>query len=251
MSGSELARYSMGDLADRLWLRRTISPGVAFARPSPRTEKDAAREEVVNCFSQRFYPRGLTLLTMPGLYWTFERELLRRREQRRMKKAKGLDRTFITGLESDEAIFRASFKFMPGVVYQEERGVAVLPSHPAATATVRTPLIVRYHRCEFEQYVGVDDSFQFDGAWLDFNGQMTIRRLDAIYRLWTTSLRSCLVVTGLNARTDAEVTARIHDAGGISKLLHNLCPGSRVIRSITYCDTTPMFQVTLVRPTPR
>lgn len=249
MSG--LSALSYGELAEHLREHpRARSGGVAFAQERERPNKDVARADVLRAFSPRYFVKGLSILTMPGLYWTFERELLQMREANRMRRRRAPGRTFIASLESDEAIYRASFKFMPGKEGDARgHGIAVLPAYPGATTTVRTPMIQRYHRCTFEDYVdNMQPSEHFDGAWLDFTGQLTERRVSSIQRFWINHCRSCLVVTGLNGRTSAEITEEVKRAGTMTRYLDRQLPGARCVNAISYRDTTRMFQATFIRP---
>lgn len=122
----------------------------------------------------------------------------------------------------------ASMKSMPGA----ESGIAVLDAPAWSQKTIRTYPITRYHMVSLEDLVP-HLSHPFHAAWLDFNGQLTDKRIESIARLWDGFISETLVVTALNGRVAG---------GGKDKLENALAhPSGSTIR---YRDGAPMIQMT-------
>lgn len=236
IKGSQLAGKTTERLADHLRLHpRVQRGGHAFARKAFRPAKEEARGWILRALSKRVWPRGLTVLTMPGLNWTFERQLLHNRERAGALKRGKLHSTFISSIESDEAIYRASLKDMPGLVAT----LVDLPPPDCATRSLRTGLIQGYHRCAFEDYAYVNRAV-LDAAWIDFNGPITQQRLDALIELWNKRIRYMLVVTAMRGRSRYvvdDLLSHIEDA--------------EIADYRQYRDTTAMTQIAFVRPNGR
>ncbi len=235
--GRGFAARSTAALAGHLRLHsRVRRPGHRFAQTVAfREMKSAAREVIYKRIAAcKNYRRDFLMLTMPGLRWEFEHELLRRRRP-------GFTR-FIA-IERDEAIYRSALRYMPGyklgfdlTAHTGEHGVG------AATAVVSTPIVRHYIRTEFEHYAYRKTPKAVDAAWLDFNGQLTERRIAAIANLWP-SVKGHLFLTFLNGRTPL----------GLNDLLC-LLPEAEIRDDFTYYDSVSMRQVTLKRvspPTPK
>jgi hypothetical protein len=75
-----VALYNMEELALQAATSKSLSGGVLFARNSERVNKDEARQRVLDLFSLENWPGRLSMLTMPGIHWRFERLLLGARE---------------------------------------------------------------------------------------------------------------------------------------------------------------------------
>lgn len=223
------------------------TPGVNFARKvaahhSQRLEKDAARGAVVGRLTRRIYPKSLSILTMPGVEWRFEKALLRNRESAASKREGNPRRTYITSIEREPAIYAASLRNIPGA----ELGLRHLPEDFATSVTtLRTPLISRYHCLAFEDFVPVNRR-NFAAAWLDFTGPLTDRLIAAING-FAPFVRQLLVITVLDARQSRSVSNRILSSGGTEALLSSLCPDFAVADAHQYSDGVPMLQVRLER----
>ena len=241
-----MSPQTMAQLAERIDRREQQTPGVNFARrKGERTGKDRARGAVLSMFSRKAIESGFSILTMPGVTWEFERQLLAQREGKHWTKNGKARRTFLEAIEREDAIYRASLAMIPG-----RQDIQFREALPSATACVRTPIVQRFHRCSLEAYArdwSHESPHQLDGAWLDFCGPLTLSRLDAIAALWKFRLRHWLIVTVMRARETAEVTALLDDAGGVPALLLRLCPDARVLHVIPYNDSVPMVQVALRR----
>src|SRR5688500_335478 len=109
----ERLRKSMSELADEVQWKDCIntaqqSGGVLFARKENLAEKDKARSRVLGLYTIERWPRNLSILTMPGLYWTFEKDLKYQRER-----LGTTARTSIFAVERDPAIYYGAMNWIP------------------------------------------------------------------------------------------------------------------------------------------
>lgn len=214
--------------------------GVLFARNTDREQKDDARQRILDLFDPSVWPRNLSILTMPGLDWRFERKLLGSREVGWMRKFERPKRTFITSIENDRAIYYSAVAEMPGG--ETLNPLTKICNPPSfAEQSVKTKFI----RGQFF-FANVDDlmretAWEFDAVWLDYTGPMSKDRMRLIEQFYHRSVRHTLVVTVLKARWNRETSAAIKRAGGHSEWLRKHLPGE-VLHDIEYFDTSPMAQ---------
>lgn len=220
-----------------------MSPGVAFARHAVEhfrttgkpSQKDGMRGQLVNQFMKDQWPGSLSIVTMPGTHWRFEKAILRHREG----EGKLPKRTFITALEREPPIFTASLKHIPGA----DQGLAHLPGDlPRTHYTMRTPIISRFHLASFEDFAEVNTK-TFGAAWLDFTGPLTERLFTTIPHFWG-YVRKTMVVTMLNARWCREISDRVTKASGVEFLLASRMKDATLQRTRRYMDSVPMIQLT-------
>jgi len=224
---------SLEELAGQVWLKSKVSPGIGFARKevskkiSTGNEKGKARLRVVETFSA-FCVKGETfnILSMPGLYWKFERALAGYTGSR------GRNRYF--SVENEAAIFRASVEHMLGFRHYEGFGMA-------DPFTMYSKYVHEYKLMDIETYVDVTPH-NFDVAWLDFTGFITPRRTEAIKSAFRKTSKA-LVVTLLEARQSKVMTRKINAAGGIENYL-SAAVGMKAIDVYRYVDVVPMVQIT-------
>lgn len=266
--GGSLAEMTMHELASWASCLSKITPGMGYARKMNYTEKEKARVAVLRLFSKREWPTGLSIVTMPGITWGFERMLLLMRERR--KRALGdhgrrPERTFIEAIERDETIYRASLNWIPG----GSTSLAQLAAMDNKPLTLRTWAITRYHKISFEDYVDAWWHQPHDAAWLDFNGPITSQRMERIARLWHEKIRWRMVLTWMDARYDAEALRQIGEVkehaddgpltdprivkesssvrlGGVFRWIEGslgVDTSIRVLHRISYRDTSPMLQL--------
>jgi hypothetical protein len=220
------------------------SPGISFARSTlataeKRKGKDDARSVILSRLSRDMHPGKLSILTLPGVTWRFEKSLLRIRKENVNPEP---ELTQITALEKDAPIYAASLAFIPG----RDQGYVHVPGEVRCSAgSITTSKIHRYHCASFEDFAHEDET-EYDAAWLDFTGPVSRTILPAIKALWP-RVRDRLVVTSLKARWHRDVSASVTRAGGVTPLLNKMLPGSKVEKSIEYFDTVPMVQSHLQR----
>jgi hypothetical protein len=249
--GVALSRYTNTELGVRIARRSNQprqEPGIAWARlmnAANRPEKDVAREAVLRCMSIERFP-NLKVLTFPASEWRFEHALLALRGE---PEDRGPRRTLIHSMERDIAIYRAACHNIPRSRSATRKFDEVrTPSCPAfASAHVQTARIGEFFCCEFEEFAYAERTAFYHAAWLDFNGQLTQRRLDAIERFWTRQVRSLMVVTLLELHQSDWMRGRIAQAGGTEYLLASRLLGSAIESVTRYGDGAPMVQVTLRR----
>lgn len=168
--------------------RKKESSGVAYARHMMQKRsyphKDRARSRVLSQFSITNWPEPLSILTMPGLRWQFERQLLNIRPDLQ---------TTIQCVENDPAIFRASKFFMPGEMRTEA-------SEGYGLSFKCSELIDGYHCIDVEQFIYEAELDDYNAAWLDFTGPLTEARLRCLRRFWQRTNIRLLAVTWLDAR---------------------------------------------------
>ena len=205
LSYHSLSNAPLEEVAAAVRLRSEPTPGEAFIkkiRNNPEADRIKAyysRSPVFHLYGD--FPDTLRILTMPGLKWRFERGLVKYRLKHGLA-------TQITSVECDPAIYRAALAWMPG-----------------AELSVRDNCTVVSDIAWFE-YAYVEDVIErgplpLDGAWLDFNGPLNLRRLEAIWGLWQQVTHS-IVVTFLAARTPPEITTEFRRWGGWYHLFKNL-----------------------------
>lgn len=214
------------------------SSGVMFARNPDREQKDMARGKIIGLFSKIAWPRPLSILTMPGLDWKFERKLLGRREGD-WGNGQCAQRTQITSVENDRYIYYSAATKIPGL--NTRRALTkILPPASFAERTISTRFIERFH------FANVDDLMQetdevWDAVWLDYIGPLTNERLRLIQRFYQRSVRSVLIVTARKARWNRDTSNAIERSGGHSQWLRKYLEGD-VLHDIEYFDTSPMAQ---------
>jgi hypothetical protein len=246
MQGELLATRNWHDLAERTSNRKTQSSGINFHRKIMSASKAEARNSLLPMYGMTEWPTGLSILTLPGANWNFERQLLGIREVKRFfekgnKHEARSDNTHICAIEQDESIFRYAIKKMPGI----HRGLACLAPAEWATATVRTYSIARFHRCSFEVFAQCNNH-DFDAAWLDFSGTITMSRMEAIKQFWP-YIRWRLTITACLGRYPQSVKETMQSqncATLVHWILNELKP--RNIADIKlYREGMSMFQLTI------
>jgi hypothetical protein len=226
-------------LAARVECSPYMTPGVQYARHrihATRT-KEVARTAVVQFFDRWNFPGQLHILTMPGLTWCFEKQLYAQRGMQRFRELamgglnpKWNSATRVYGIECDEAIYRAAIQQCPG---------AKLSIRCTSAYDIRTPFIKSFRKIDFSEVT----TEHYDGAWLDFNGPITSKRLGEIQEFWS-HIRFGLAITWMNARHDAAVTEQIKEyASPVDWLLHKL-PGAVFVSADSYTTGhVPMLQL--------
>jgi hypothetical protein len=232
-----LIHCNMEELAAR---QQVIGPrgGVLFARGIDGAEKTAARERVLELFTPEAWPRNLSLVTMPGVQWRFERKLLGAREVGWLRKSKPRWTRFM-GFENDRAIYFASVAQMPGL-HTPDSELKRIKHYSFAEMGVKT-----FYASFF--FANIDDMMMLDGwdgwdaAWLDYTGPLTVERLALIQRFYTRHIRHILVVTALKSRWNEKTTRAVERAGGHSQWLRSHLAGE-VLHDLEYFDTSSMAQ---------
>lgn len=214
------------------------SGGILFARNPAGEEKRVARELILDIFSAQNYPGAISLLTMPGLKWNFEGALL----NHRTPDAKG---TYFHCIENDRSIYHAALMCMPRI---REKGslVRVLEPRSFAERVVSCQSIHGYYFGEVDALMHSNEE-QFTGAWLDYTGPLSIKRLEVIKNFFANSVRDVLVITSLKARWNALTSHSITKAGGLSAWILQSIPGA-VLHDIEYQDGSPMHQIAIAHP---
>lgn len=225
----------MRDMA--LYSRTVPSGGALFAATERRDEKRAARMRVGDLFSWRAWPGKLSIMTMPGMDWQFERLLLSMREKKWTRLTRP-DRTSITAIESDKRIFNAACRQIPGAGFSTVRPVRPYAFAEQAMKTTFATLFL----------ANIDDFMchiwsggGWDAAWLDYTGPMTIERIKVISEFYHRFIGSTLIVTAMHGRWGADVSLEVKDAGSYCKWMQSYLPGE-TLHYIEYCDTAPMVQ---------
>jgi hypothetical protein len=229
------------DLAVRVEARNVQTSGVSYIRHKKTDNKDKARKAILRLFSPKQYPNGLSILTMPSMFWLFERGLLGMRETSPSSRVRP-KRTYICAIEKDEAIYRAGIQWMPGA----DKSLAQLKAAPYASHTMRTFQITRFHRCELEKMLQYDED-AFDAAWLDFNGQITTQRLEMLTEFWRKRIKRTLAITARNNRYDGNAVASIKESGSVLNWIAPKMAGGKIIHYMEYRDTSPMIQMAFER----
>jgi hypothetical protein len=239
-----VARCNVEELAA---YQRSVEPssGVLFARTKERTQKDEARQHIIELLKPDVWPQHLTILTMPGLDWTFERDLFGWREGKWLRLQNPL-RTRIFSVENDRAIYFAAINNnrMPGRLTPNALLSIKAPPYFAEQA-VKTPFVKRFFLANvdnlMEEALRDLNPRHYDVAWLDYTGPLSIKRLKTIAAFHERIVDYLLVVTALKARWDRDTSAAVERAGGHSLWLRKHLPGE-VLHDLEYQDTVPMAQ---------
>lgn len=217
--------------------RELASGGVAFARKEDCLEKDAARAEILKLLELEPAAGTQRVLSMPGLSWFFEAQLLKQREAawRKQKTAQTVE---LTCVENDRFVYYSAATKMPG---NKSTVIRTLPRPHYAERCMGNGMISRYI------FANVDDLIQdraerFDFAWLDYTGPMSVVRMQKIRAFWLNSGAKTLVVTSLRARWNKETGRTIERNGGLLAWHRARLPG-QVLHEIEYQDGhSPMVQ---------
>jgi len=242
-----LSRCGQEELAIQQ-IHATPSGGILFARNPAGEEKRAAREVLLDLCSAENMPGQISLLTLPGLKWKFEGALLKRREVDDLKTTDGPARTQFTCIENDRSIYHAALVRAPGM-RNPKNIFRVLPSTPFAERAVSCLWIDHFY------FGNVDDLMrappqQYDVAWLDYTGPMSVQRLALISQFYRTSVTRLLVITAMRARWNRQASDAVEHAGGHTQWLTKALPGE-VVHAIDYQDSaSPMTQFAVRRLAP-
>lgn len=217
--------------------------GVLFARNPDREQKAAARQKILDLFAPQVWPGNLSMLTMPGVDWRFERKLLGAREPGWMTKLERPRRTFLTCVENDRAIYYGAIADMPGMTtlgaLAQMRDAPRFAEHAIKTRFIRG----RFFLANVDDLM-LEQNWTFDAAWLDYTGPMTVERLKIIEAFWQHNIRHILIVTMLKARFNKKTSDAIERAGGHSQWLLGHLSGE-VLHDLEYMDTSPMEQIAI------
>lgn len=225
----------------------TPSGGVLFARKTEREQKDIARKMVLDLVSRERHPDNLSVLTMPGLNWSFERKLLGRREKDWQRLVSPL-RTQITAIENDRMIYHAALMSMPGMQQAKAVGnspITVLPATAFSERGVANSW-VEYHFGNIDNFMA-EPGEMFDVAWLDYTGPLSIERLAIIKKFFAARVRHTLIITHLKARWNVDTSAAISRAGGANAWVKKHIAG-RIEHDHEYQDgASPMAQIAITK----
>ena len=214
------------------------SGGMAFARNPDREQKDLARQKITALFTPAAHPQPLSILTMPGLDWRFERKLLKKREGYWQERAEPR-RTRITSIENDRFIYYSAVHQMPGLHTKNALATIQKPA-PFAERAVSTKFIGRFYFANVDDLMA-ETNQSWDEAWLDYTGPLTVERLKLIASFFDRAIRGTLIVTALKARYNKDTMQSVDRAGGYFEWLRKHLPGT-VLHEIEYFDTSPMAQ---------
>ena len=246
-----LHRCNMEELAA---YQRSIepSPGVMFHRNADRQKKEAARSLILRLCGGIEWPHRLTILTMPGIDWMFERHLLGYRETKWTTDLVHAARTRIFSIENDRAIYFAAINKMPGRTTLDGTVYVKTPPYFAEHA-VKTNFIQRFFLANvdnlMEEALRDIDPPHYDVAWLDYTGPLSIKRLRTIAAFYQRVVNSILIITALKARWDRDTSNAVERAGGHSQWLRDHLSGE-ILHDLEYQDTVPMAQFAIRKQTP-
>jgi hypothetical protein len=243
---------SMDEVTEQFLLNGGSSSGTSFARKlhcsgTNLPGKDSARGRLVNLYDSDKWPMPLTILTMPGLKWLFENQLLQRRGKNgAQSRFPGHNYpkapTHIVSVENENIIYLGALKFIPR---DSQNSLKIL-----SVRSVSTNFIHRYLAMDVEEYIESADCLFFDAAWIDFTGFVTVRRLEALKNFWHTKVGLHLTITSLAARWQTAISEMIAMHGSLGQMLAKTLDAD-VLNEFSYADgVTPMHQITLTKKNP-
>ncbi len=241
-----LARCNLEELGAHVAAnnRRAGQPlgGIAFARKEDTVEKDAAREKILHLLELGSADGPQRVLSMPGLSWFFEAQLLKQREPG-WRKQKTTTTVELTCVENDRFVYYSAATKMPG---NKSTVIRTLPRPPYAERCMGNGMVSRY------VFADVDDLLQdrrecFDFAWLDYTGPLSVERMRKISEFWLIGQAKTLVVTSLKARWNKETGRAMERRGGPAGWLRARLPGTE-LHCVEYQDgASPMIQFAVTR----
>ena len=245
-----LARCNMEEIAayqraiERRGHGHGPSGGVMFARTEEREQKEQARKLILRLCGGVEWPGRLTILTMPGLDWMFERQLLGYRETKWTTQMEHPARTRIYSIENDRAIYYGAIDKMPGRLTRNALLSVKSPPY-FAQHSVKTLFVKRFYLADvdhlMQEALRDRDPFHYDVAWLDYTGPLSLERIKLIAAFFKHCVDRILIVTALKARWNRDTSNAIERAGGHPQWLRAHLPGE-VLHDIEYQDTVPMEQ---------
>lgn len=220
------------------------SSGVSFARKESGSEKNAARREILRLVRTDLMPQPISVLTMPGLSWAFELDVLNLRDPG-WSKTRDPHRTRFLCVENDRYVYYSAVTKMPG-----NRHKAVVRNHDRAEYAERVmgnSIIDRFAFANVDDVLAGDECF--DVAWLDYTGPLTVERLRLIDSFFRRCVRSTLIVTALKARWTKEVDRAAKGHGGYCEWAVSPFADAIGLHAIEYQDgASPMFQFACRKP---
>jgi hypothetical protein len=220
---------------DRRELR--LSSGVSFARKEEASEKNAARREIMRLLTTQQMPGPISVLTMPGLAWTFEHELLAQRESG-WTKSREIRRTRLFCVENDRFVYYSAATKMPGT--RHGMTVRTQERQPYAETVIGNGAVPFFAFANVDDVIAGDE--KFDVAWLDYTGPLTVERLRLIADFYRRCVRSTLIVTVLKARWNKAVDRAAERHGGYCEWAVSPFADEIGLHAIEYQDGSPMFQ---------
>jgi hypothetical protein len=227
------------DQAARNRREAQLTGGVSFARKEFTSEKGAARREIRHLLTTQQMPGPISVLSMPGLAWTFEYDVLAQRDSG-WTKTRDVQRTRFFCVENDRYVYYSAATKMPGS--KHKMTVRTLERPAYAETAIGNSAIGCF------AFANVDDLMAegretFDVAWLDYTGPLTVDRLKLIERFYRDNVRSTLIVTSLKARWNKDTDRAAQRHGGYCEWAVAPFGDSIGLHAIEYQDgPSPMFQ---------
>lgn len=247
MRAKPLAQCDMEELAG--YVRSgALTGAIRFARKHDGAEKRAARKLVLDLFRPDVWPGRLHMLTMPGLRWTFERQLLALRQEGWTRNAPNRF-TFFMGLENDRAVYFSSCTQMPGVEIVRRSPIKLIRTFPFAECGVSTGF-ASFFFAPLKDFmihaVNTHDWHPYGAVWLDLMGPMTPEMLELIKSFYRRCVRKILIITVLGSR-EPRTTMKAIEAHKDRKTWICEAIGGELLHYIEYFDTSPMIQLAIQR----
>ncbi len=238
-----MQHYSTEVMAGRINKRRSVTTGEGYVRRKQKTEKQRMRDLIITELSLRHWPNALNVLTFPSIHWSFENDLINKRERPRDLQRGYVNATIITAIERETPIFRAAALRMPGT---RDGEIHILETPPWASAAVRTRKIGRFYQTDFESLAAKQD-YVYDAAWLDFNGPLSPKLVAHIISFWSRKIRWKMFVTVMHGRYTPDAMESIERYGSPEEWLSSSLTDSRQIMSERYRDNMTMIQMGFVK----
>jgi len=216
--------------------------GLLFARKVWRGFKDEAREHIIELLQDREAYPELHMLTMPGVSWTFEKKLLGRRHGDWYKSSATPGSKF-TSIENDRFVYHGAITKFPGIKCRKPPVIQVKPGTPFAERVIGNEFIENFYFGNVDDLMRAATPDQYDAAWLDYTGPMSIERARVIKQFFETSVKRVLALTVLKARWNRETSDSITRAGGHTAWVVKRLPFKLVRDPYEYQDSeSPMVQ---------
>ena len=205
--------------------------GIRFARKrltGNRSPKDQARYKVERLFREEMSSashRG-GFLTMPGLHWDLEKSLIGFARQEKLRPP------IFKCVEHDPAIFTAALSTAPKEKCRPLSWYAMTPT------ALRSHYVNRYELASAEVFA-LERKKRMEGAWLDFCGPLSLKRLNAA--VYLRGRASVLALTFMKGRYGSEFGDLVKEHGGVINAVTNSI--SDPLDVLEYGDGAKMVQM--------
>lgn len=188
------------------------SSGFRYSQKENREKKQKARDLVTERITLARYPNTIRVISLPGLSWEWEKQVLSIREKNWI--TTGIKKTDFFCFESNPDIFELSKSYCPDINQ------------------------VSF----FDQDVGQSKSMlcnaYIDLAWFDYSGSLNLFKFENLVEWWKDGNTKTIAITACVRSSDIKINKLIDEYLGRSNLFSIFFPGINQ-KYIEYTDPNP------------